>query len=242
MNIILRDLPKKKIQIDLWPFDIHGGFRGFQKVPKGLHYVAIPYQQEYVGFWTFMQSETLVKVFDYETVSFVEADHPTTATFRQMADSGIMNHSLIAFPEQAIPQWHYLSGYITPENFARVTAIKAPDVYHQHSYADFLAAYQWAFLKVIVVYPEHLNTQDVKDWLEWVQVIYAANLEFVSKNVKFYNVFLDLLILHLKLLPDNYKAETEVIRNGAKEFGRKIEKAEDIELAIKAKQYLFSTF
>jgi len=243
MNIILRDLPKKKVQIDLWPFDIHGGFRGFQKVPKGLHYVTTLHQQKYVSFWMFMQSETQVKVFDYEAVSFVEADNETTATFQEMADSGAMNYALIAFPEVAVEQWHCLSRYITPENFERITTIRALDVYNQNnSYTDLLAAYQWAFLKIIVVYPEYLNAQDMNDWLEWVRVIYAADMKFVAKNVNFYNVFLDLLILHLKLLPDNYKTETAFIRNGAEQFGKKIEQAEDVELALKAKQYLFSTF
>lgn len=237
MNIILRDMPKQKVQIDLWPFDIHGGFRGFQQVPKGLHYVATLHEQSYPSFWGFVQDETLVKVFDAETGSYHDADAETKATLQQMADSGAVNHRLIAFPQLAVPQWYRLTNYITPENFAQIPGIEALDIHLQHSNEDILAAYQWAFLQVIVAYPEHLNAHHMKVWLEWVRIAGATTSEFIAAHVRFYNVFLELLNLHLELLPSNYRTETEFIRKGAEAFGEKLQQVGDVELSVKAKQH-----
>ncbi|MHA1684395.1 MAG: hypothetical protein ACTSUE_25890, partial [Promethearchaeota archaeon] len=39
--IILRDIPKKEVQLDLALYKIQGGFRGFALVPPGLHFVKV---------------------------------------------------------------------------------------------------------------------------------------------------------------------------------------------------------
>jgi hypothetical protein len=222
-NIILRDLPKRKVQIDLWPFDIHGGFRGFQNVPDGLHYIAVSHEQSYPGCWAFVQGETLVKVFDYKSASFVEADDETKTDFQQLADSGAMNPVLIQYPELAVQQWYRLTSHITPGNFSPIQTFRAADLFRKTIPPnDLVASYQWAFLKVIVVHPENLDAQDKQDWVKWVQAVCSANSGFVYENRTFCHAFLDLLTLHLKLSPAAYKPETDSMKIRATEFSNQI--------------------
>jgi hypothetical protein len=223
-NIILRDLPKKMVQIDLWPFEIHGGFRGFQMVPSGLHYIAVLHDASYRGSWDFLQNEALVKVFDHHTSSLVGADDATQAAFRQMADRGAMSQVLIQYPELAVAQWHQLTSHITPENFSAIHTIKATDIQLTTSRDDLIASYQWAFLKVVVVYPENLDVADMQDWVAWVQGVCSADSAFISKNISFCNAFMDLLPLHLNLLPAAYQPVVDSLKIGAMELSDKIKK------------------
>ena len=66
--IILRDIPKKLVQLDLLDFPIRGGFRGFAEVNPGPHYVSIKVNEEmHKGFWCWVKpGEVIVKMYDYE--------------------------------------------------------------------------------------------------------------------------------------------------------------------------------
>ena len=63
--IILRDIPKKLVQLDLIYFPIKGGFRGFAEVSPGPHYVSIEVNEEmHEGFWCWVNTgEAIIKVY-----------------------------------------------------------------------------------------------------------------------------------------------------------------------------------
>jgi len=64
--IVLRDIPKQQAQIDTVIFPIKGGFRGFQLVPAGPHYVSVTgYRGDRYSFWCYLRADdVIVKVLD----------------------------------------------------------------------------------------------------------------------------------------------------------------------------------
>ena len=59
-NIVLRDVPKDEIQIDLWPFKVSGGFRGFSEVLSGPHFLTVKDKGQKVDEWFFIKTKSLV--------------------------------------------------------------------------------------------------------------------------------------------------------------------------------------
>ena len=96
-HIILRDVPKRAVQLDLSIFEIQGGFRGFAEILPGLHYVSVEMDAEMLdGFWCYGEpSAVVVKVFDYDSWTFQDPDPKIIKQFTQMARSGAMNRALI---------------------------------------------------------------------------------------------------------------------------------------------------
>jgi hypothetical protein len=69
--IILRDVPKEEARIDVFFSEIQGGFRGFQLVPAGVHYVSVQVEGTHKGFWCYLQpNEAIVKVFNSSVQQF----------------------------------------------------------------------------------------------------------------------------------------------------------------------------
>ncbi len=102
--IILRDIPKDQVQLDLVVFEVQGGFRGFALVPPGLHYVALKENGQLgAGFWCLVAPGTVVvRVYDYERREF-ERDSEQESTYQAMARSGAMNRALIPAVRMAGP-------------------------------------------------------------------------------------------------------------------------------------------
>ncbi len=78
--IILRDIPKQVVQLDLLYFPIKGGFRGFCEVNSGPHYVSIEVDDEmHEGFWCWVKpGEAIIKVYDPENNIFKNDEENAT--------------------------------------------------------------------------------------------------------------------------------------------------------------------
>jgi hypothetical protein len=235
-NIILRDCPKKMIQIDLWAFNIGGGFRGFQNVANGLHYIAVIFQGKYSGMWCYVDEETLVKAFDWDEASFYDLEESDKKTFQEMADSGVMNDKLIEFPDVAAEQWQILSSYIT-KDFYQNYEFQLPMIDTNIDGAEVLAAYQLAFLKVIVQHSDNLAKNDMDNWKKWLRVFYDADTTVIKSQPNLFSVFIDLLTLHLTLIPETYKTNIDFVFKERVDFINKIEKTEIVDLIEKGRVF-----
>lgn len=238
-NIILRNLPKEKIQIDIWPFEIQGGFRGFQQVPNGLHYIAVLFHNTYPGFWCFIEGATVVKAFNLEKSQFIDADNKTTIASQALADSGAMNKDLIVFPKASELQWYRLTSHISPKNYDQIINLTPSSISTNINDKEVIAAYQMAFLKVIVCQPELLEPYKMQLWKEWIQAFYQANQTTIQNRITLFPIIIDLLILHQELMPKAYDSELVFIKKEAKNFIYKLEIIGDSLLSQKAKQYQF---
>ncbi len=120
--IILRDIPKRAVQLDLSVYGIQGGFRGFALVPPGAHYVSVEINGKMSeGFWCYLKpSSAVIKVFDYETETFSDPDPESEERYRTMALSGAMNRVLIPVMKRNAEMsmlWQGLVSFIRGEHF-----------------------------------------------------------------------------------------------------------------------------
>jgi hypothetical protein len=159
-----------------------------------------------------------------------------------MADSGAMNEKLISFPKAAALQWHRLTSYINPSNYNQITTLIPSALTGENSAEDILAAYQMAFLKVIVCQPELLASADMETWKGWIQAFYSADQRVISKHPALFSNFVDLLILHQELIPEVYLSDLTFVKKGTMDFVGKLESIGDVSLSLKAKQYQFFVY
>ena len=144
--IILRDIPKKLVQLDLLDFPIRGGFRGFAEVNPGPHYVSIKVNEEmHKGFWCWVKpGEVIVKVYDYEKDIFKDDEPENEAHFKKLALSGAMNHVLIPVTLnnfKSVSLWKKLTRNISSNNF--------PPILHN---------------ELPMTLPLDINPDDISDW------------------------------------------------------------------------------
>ena len=104
--IILRDIPKRAVQLNLSIFEIQGGYRGFAEILPGLHYVSVEMDGEMLdGFWCYVEpSAVVVKVFDYDSLTFQDPDPKSIKQYTQMARSGAMNRVPHEWPRRPGPR------------------------------------------------------------------------------------------------------------------------------------------
>src|SRR5687767_6339014 len=107
--LVLRDIPKEEVRIDLARMAIRGGFRGFSQVPLAAwHYVSVKVDATHQGFWFWLNpGEALVRVFDH-AAGFQEDEPESAATFAQMALSGTMGAALWSYPHELFGPWYGL--------------------------------------------------------------------------------------------------------------------------------------
>ena len=120
--IILRDIPKELVQLDMMQFDIQGGFRGFSHVEPGFHFVSVKDGDEiHEGFWCFVDTDdAVIKILDYETNSFQDCRPEEEQHYKELAVSGAMAGALIPIMPwnyKAVVRWNILTNYLKKERF-----------------------------------------------------------------------------------------------------------------------------
>ncbi len=182
--IVLRDIPKAEARIDNTRIPIQGGFRGFGAVPPSMwHYVGVKSGEHHVGFWCYLKpQEAIVKVFDYETQQFKDADADSQARYSQLALSGAMGPALAPYPQANLATWPGLVKHIPAENFppqlhtedsgSGSRFAKALQGTHGGDNAAFLAEFQYAFASWYVSLPS--ATVDEAAFARWRRLVLAA--------------------------------------------------------------------
>jgi hypothetical protein len=115
--IILRDIPKEEIQLDITVYEIKGGFRGFSEVKPGIHYVSVKDDGQMVdGFWCKVRAnDAVIKRYDYQSKSFENYDVKEHFDYKDMAISGAMDHVLIpvmSSNQNMAKLWYDLTTYL----------------------------------------------------------------------------------------------------------------------------------
>ncbi|NMC07860.1 MAG: hypothetical protein GYA24_21800 [Candidatus Lokiarchaeota archaeon] len=121
-HIILRDIPKEQVQLDLLVYEIAGGFRGFAMVPPGAHYVNVKKNDAMqAGFWCVVPEEgVVIRVFDHDTGTFKEDTPENVKTYTELALGGAMNKSLIPVLARSpvdAEAWTSLTRHLTLQAF-----------------------------------------------------------------------------------------------------------------------------
>lgn len=144
--IILRDIPKQLVQLDLLYFPIRGGFRGFSGIKPGPHYVSVKLNGEmHEGFWCWVKpGEAIIKVYDYENNIFKDDEPKNELHFKKLATSGAMSYVLILFNLdnfKSVSLWKKLTKNIREDSF--------PPTLHQ---------------EIPMTLPIDISPDEVSDW------------------------------------------------------------------------------
>lgn len=213
--IILRDIPKEEVRIDLSRHPIQGGFRGFRTVPVGLHYVSVKSGEHHTGFWCWMRpKQAIVKIFDYEK-GFLDADPGSATHYTNLALSGAMDHALIQYPHEKFGPWYGLIHHIDPTEFPpRIHSEDAGEGSrldkvlqntHQGDYVLLLAEFQFAFARWLV----SLDTATTDDaaherWRHLLLAAYNAGEDRIRESGALFPDLVDALLQQFPLLPDEW--------------------------------------
>lgn len=217
--IILRDIPKEEVKIDLARFSIQGGFRGISEVPTGPHYVSVRSAGNHHGFWCYVHpGQVIVKLFDSEQNEFTEDLPESAAHFTRLAKGGSMSHVLRPYPDQFFAPWFSLTKHLKEENFP-------PKIYesdmllssrfdsafkgtHGADPDNFMEEFQYAFLSWIV----SADTKDKNEraflrWRHLLLSIYNAGDRNISDYPELFERIAECMLVQFDRLADDFFGE-----------------------------------
>jgi len=226
--IILRDVPKREACIDGSTFNIQGGFRGFQLVPDGVHYVGILDDNVQRGFWCYLQKNpTMVKLYNHTQKIFEDDDAESTAEFSNMAVSGVMAKALIRYPMEPWHNWHTVTRHIDAKDFPpfiqQETASVMPtnlsideqstwmlsqhqsrfklalEQTHRGNVSALLSEFQWAFL---TGYVYDNDPQAYERWRHLLLAFYQAGESSIADFPDLFVKLVDTLIGQFQYLSE----------------------------------------
>lgn len=218
-TIILRDIPKETVEIDLWSYNIQGGFRGFQIVPPGLHRISIRAAQKQHAFWLFSHpNEVIVKVFDAIEQKFFDDEPDSAMQYQELAMSGAMDKALLIYPHNSF-DWLKLTRHISVEKnlLSTISAIKSNNSLNQHksrfkqAFFDihkgdgtaFLAEFQYAFVCWLLSAKDIEDVEAYQCWRHLLLSVYNAGEEMIAQNPDFFCDLIDTLLVQFNYLPDS---------------------------------------
>ncbi|WP_204105696.1 MULTISPECIES: hypothetical protein [Spirulina sp. CCY15215] len=215
--IILRDIPKQSVQLDLLLHQIQGGFRGFRDIPGGFHYGAVLSQGKWREFWCYLQAETvLVKRFDAELQKLVEDPPEQIEQYSQLAGQNAMDQVLMPYPVNQWENWQSLTQYIKTDSpklyleqssFGEVNSEsrsrfeKAFIVAHQGNIEAFLAEFQFAFLRWWMTTKGEMDRGVQEYWSSLLDGMYNAGERAIASHPELFSQFIDVLLPQLAQLP-----------------------------------------
>jgi hypothetical protein len=241
-NIVLRDVPKDEIQIDLWPFKVSGGFRGFSEVLSGPHFLTVKDKGQKVDEWFFIKTKTLVKRYDEEAMRFINSENDSEFNYANMADSGLMLNNLIVYPNQAAMQWQALTSFVTEDNFDSIRIRPSMDAIENNTSELLLAQYQMSYVRMIVQPLENRNEEDWNNWGLWLRFFYGFSSHQILENKHLFLLVIDLFIMQFNILPKAYRKDIDFIEKQGFDFIQKIEKTQEKDLILKANHYKYFLF
>jgi len=226
--IVLRDIPKQTVQIDLWSYEIQGGFRGFQAIPPGVHYIKIQSGDIHSDFWVALPAnEVVIKVFNYQQRQFVDDTPESAATYREMALGGAMGKTLIAYPAEEWSDWWSLTQHIAiaPQlpPLHHETVIQPPadlpptelmdwlQHHHQSRFEQaflgthdgepttFLAEFQFAFVRCLL---SEADQAAYDRWRHLLLAIYNAGERVIAQFPQLFCDIVDTLLAQFDYLPE----------------------------------------
>ncbi|HEY9648018.1 MAG TPA: hypothetical protein V6C88_16705 [Chroococcidiopsis sp.] len=212
--IILRNIPKSEVRIDLFRHEVQGGFRGFySNFPLvGWHYVSVKADRGHVGFWCHLTiGRAVVRVFD-ASQGFVEDDPEAAQHYAQIALSGGMHQALLPYPDQLYAPWFGLVSSISANHFPPLLHSQdggagsrfdnALQGTHGGDSDAFLAEFQYAFVRWLISLDQ--ATEDGVAFARWQHLLLAvcnAGEFRIGASSQLFSALVSVLIRQFDLLP-----------------------------------------
>ncbi|HEU4322468.1 MAG TPA: hypothetical protein VFS21_04890 [Roseiflexaceae bacterium] len=215
--IILRDIPKEEVRIDIARVQIQGGFRGFSTVPPGVwHYVSVKDGDVYAGFWCRLEPGTaVVKVFDGR--GFQDDTPENLQRYSQLALGGSMGSALGRYPLEMTARWVAMVGKLPAAGFPPALHPRedgggsrfalAFQGTHGGDERAFLAEFQWAFVSWYLSQAEGRADEEAHArWRHLLLACYNAGEHQIRDSGTLFGDLADTLTAQMTLLPDSWFA------------------------------------
>lgn len=245
--IILRDIPKDVVQIDLMLYQVKGGFRGFCDLPPGLHYIALPGDGRWPSCWCYVQSdEVAVRLFLRDSQQFVKDASEEATSYRQLANNGVMDSALQPYAVDQQEVWRSLTQYITAPNATLLNPSKLVEGtversrfeqvfldHHKGNVEAFLGDFQFAFINWLMVLNHTPNGTTPQRWPQLLNALYNAGDRQISQNSHLFNVLVSVILAQFAQLPSHWLAPKSLV---CTHLDYLIEDMADMEITILQKQ------
>ena len=248
--IILRDIPKKQVKIDMALFPaIEGGFRGFSHVPAGLHYVSVKSHDSHIGFWSYVKSgDALVKIFNSEDNCFEDDLSESEIKYKQLALSGSLGSALKVYPHQFFPAWLTLSSYIKAEHFPPKIFESDPISHsrfesafkgtHNGKIDSFLQEFQFSFLKWHCSTLTSINEDSAFErWKFLLFSVYNAGVSNISENPHLFINLITIIITQFRHLGEDFFQEGDSLLENWDTLSKDMEDSGNAEVRKKAQEF-----
>jgi hypothetical protein len=264
--IILRDIPKEEVQLDVTIYEIKGGFRGFAEVKPGIHYISVKDDGQMVdGFWCKVRTnDAVIKQYDYQNKTFVNCDVKEHFHYKDLAVGGAMDRVLIHVmsSNQHLAQiWSDLTTFLkhdfypislnheepmipptnlTPKELEEWYLTTFKSRFDQAFYDTHNSDMYSFFEELQFAFISYMLFSDVEAldrYLHLLQAVYNAGERNVTNAPGFFKEFLDVIRIHFNQIADE---DFTPDKNYLATIGHLLEDMEDSEIAPlidKAKEF-----
>ncbi len=211
--IVLLGLSAREVRIDLTTVAVGPDFRGFAKVPPGLHWVSIDTSEGSTSLWLDLPGGgVVVKVYDQRGRRLVDAAPQTASRYEAMARGGAPG--LVTYPYDHAVEWVELTVHLDPQAFPPgLHTVDAPppdpgatrleavvDGTHHGDGQAFLTELSWAFLAGAL----DRRPAALERWLVLLKACFEAPPALLARDPAVAVLLVDLLVAQLQQMPPTF--------------------------------------
>lgn len=223
--LIIRDLPKTIVSMDLIYHETDENFIGFNYLTSGIHHFSVKLKSgKITGFWFFVEGgepleallsdesgTVIVKRYDAASDAIVDDTEENVRKYTDLALSDNLDDNLYdSHLTNRIPSWTNLTSYI--EDVGSIPPLKPTqdenqsfttlrnDVY-SGDIVPLIAEFQFCFLCMLAGADEGYDQEAMRRWSQMMRFICSATLDEVNNYKQFYIEWVDALIHQLQCLP-----------------------------------------
>lgn len=211
--IVLLGLSAREVRIDLTAVAVGPEFRGFAKVPPGLHWIAVDTGEGATSLWLDLPGGGVaVKLYDRRARRLVDAAPQTASRYEAMARAGAPG--LIGYPYDHAVEWVELTVHLDARTFpprlhaadAELGASSATRLEaaikgtHRGDGQAFLTELSWAFLAGTL----DRHPAAFERWLLLMRACFDAPPALLLEDPAVAVLLVDLLVAQLQQMPPSF--------------------------------------
>lgn len=214
-TIVLLGVSAREVRIDLTTVPIGPEFRGFAKVPPGLHWLSVLAADGPTSLWVDLPGGgVVVKVYDQRTRRLTDPAPQTAERYRTLARGGGLGPGLAVYPYDLAVEWVELTVHLDPHAFppglhpsdaalddGRATRLEsAINGTHKGDGQAFLTELSWAFLAgTLERHPAALER-----WLYLLKACFEAEPGLLARDPAVAVLLVDLLVAQMQQMPASF--------------------------------------
>ncbi len=211
--LVLLGLGPRQLRLDLSTILFCQEHRGIDRVPPGLHHLAIahPDGSQATLWFELPAGRSLVKVFDERTRRFGDPAPATRERYEAMARQGALTQALAPYPEDRALDWVELTVHLDPGRFPPplhradlpVGATRLEHCWrgtHRGDGQALLTEVSWAFLAGTL----ERHPDAYERWLHLLKSSFEVDVDLVREDPALFVLLTDLLCAQLSHMPRSF--------------------------------------